>query len=164
MRKSYPVALGGILAALAVVIMTFGCIIPIATYVCPVLCSVLLCFVLEFCGNRFSWAWYIAVSILGMLLSPDKEAAAVFVALGYYPILKPKIDKCRLRWLWKVLLFNGVTILLYILLIHLFGMQYIASEFQELGKIGLIVTLILGNASFIMLDRAITMICFKFHK
>ena len=36
------VALGGVMAALAVVIMCMGGIIPLATYVCPMLCAVLL--------------------------------------------------------------------------------------------------------------------------
>ena len=36
------VALGGVLAALAVVIMSMGTLIPVATYVCPMLSAVLL--------------------------------------------------------------------------------------------------------------------------
>lgn len=164
MRKSYPVALGGVLAALAVVIMTLGGMIPVATYVCPVLCSVLLFFVIRFCGNRIGWAWFIAVTILSLLLSPDKEAAAVFTALGYYPIIKPKMDKSRLKWFWKTLLFNVVTILLYCALIFVFGMQYIAAEYRELGSIGLIVTLVLGNLCFFMMDRVLSMMEIKFYR
>ena len=36
------VALGGVLAALAVVIMCLGTLIPIATYVCPAICMLLV--------------------------------------------------------------------------------------------------------------------------
>lgn len=162
MSKSYPVALGGVLAALAIVVMTLGGMIPFATYVCPVLCSLLLFLVLRFCGERIGWAWYFAVMILSLLLGPDKEAAAVFAALGYYPILKPKVDRSRFRFLWKVLLFNAVTLLLYVSLIYLFGMQYIATEFQELGHIGLIIMAVLGNVTFFMLDKALLIIQIKF--
>lgn len=164
MRKSYPIALGGILAALAVVIMTMGTLIPVATYVCPVFCSVILFFVCNICGNRIGWTWYCAVSFLGLLLSPDKEAAAVFVALGYYPIIKPKMDRLPLSWIWKLILFNGVTALLYSILLYLFGMNYIAAEFQEIGRIGFIITLFLGNISFIMLDRVLLAMRLKFFK
>ena len=73
------VALGGVMAALAVVIMCMGGIIPLATYVCPMLCAVLLAAVLRLTGRRIGWAWYGAVSLLSLLLGPDKEAAAVFV-------------------------------------------------------------------------------------
>ena len=76
------VALGGVLAALAVVIMSLGTIIPVATYVCPMLCALLLQAVLKTCGVRIAWAWYGAVAILSLLLAPDKEAAAVFAFLG----------------------------------------------------------------------------------
>ena len=84
MRKnSKQMALGGIFAALAVVIMNLGGLIPIATYVCPALCMVLLSLVHRACGGRVAWAWYGAVAILSLLLSPDKEASAVFAFLGY---------------------------------------------------------------------------------
>ena len=45
--------------------------------------------VLKTCGVRIAWAWYGAVAILSLLLAPDKEAAAVFAFLGYYPIVTP---------------------------------------------------------------------------
>lgn len=164
MRKSYPVALGGVLAALAVTIMTLGCLIPVATYVSPMLCGVLLMFVKQSCGNTIGWTWYGAVSVLSLLLSPDKEAAAVFIALGYYPIIQPYLERSKLKWLWKLLFFNAVTILLYLILIYLFGMQQVVSEFAELGKIGLMITLILGNISFIMLDRLLHLVALKFFR
>jgi len=146
------IALGGVLAALAVVIMAFGGLIPVATFICPILCMVLLRIVLQRCGGRVAWAWYGAVAILSLLLAPDKEAAAVFVGLGYYPILKPKMDKLRLKWLWKGLLFNGVILALYNVLMHIFGMAQLAQEFEEMGTVLTIVTLVLGNATFFMLD------------
>ena len=89
---AFAVALGGMLAALAVVIMCLGGLIPIATYVCPIVCSMLLAVMLKLCGRRFAWAWYAVVGILSSLFSPDKEGAAVFLFLGYYPILKPVLD------------------------------------------------------------------------
>ena len=164
MRRSYPVALGGVLAALAVVIMTLGGLIPIATYVSPMLCGVLLLFVKQSCGNTIGWTWYGAVSVLSLLLSPDKEAAAVFLALGYYPIIQPALDKSRLKWLWKFLFFNLVSAVLYMALIYLFGMAQVMSEFQEIGRIGLVITLVLGNISFILLDRLLHLVTLKFYR
>ena len=152
-RKSYDIALGGIMAALAIVIMALGTMIPVATFVCPVLCMLLLRFVLLRCNDRIGWAWFGAVAILSLLLSPDKEAAAVFAALGYYPVIKPKMDKFPLKWLWKVLYFNAVILLLYWGLMHLFGMAQIAAEFAEMGMMMTAVTLILGNICFFLLDR-----------
>lgn len=151
------IALGGVLAALAVVIMSMGTLIPVATYVCPMISAVLLQVVLKTCGKRIAWAWYGAVAILSLLLAPDKEAAAVFVALGYYPILKPRLDRLKGKWLWKGLLFNSVILAMYWLLLHLFGMDQLAAEFAEMGTVMTAVMLVLGNVTFFLLDRLLTM-------
>lgn len=150
-------ALGGVLAALAVVIMSMGTLIPVATYVCPMLCALLLKVVLNTCGKRIAWAWYGAVAILSALMAPDKEAAAVFVFLGYYPIVKPALDKMKLSWLWKGLLFNGATLAMYWLLMHVFGLDQVTAEFTEMGAVMLVILLILGNVTFFMLDRLLGM-------
>ena len=56
-NEAKSIALGGVLAALAVVIMCMGGLIPVATYVCPTLCMIALCFVVQLCGKRIAWAW-----------------------------------------------------------------------------------------------------------
>lgn len=151
------IALGGVLAALAVVIMCLGSLIPLATYVCPVLCMVLLQMVLKTCGSRIGWAWYAAVAVLCLLMAPDKEAAAVFVFLGYYPIVKPKLDRRKGKWLWKLLLFNGMILLMYWTLMHLLGLDQVTAEFAELGAALTAITLLLGNVTFFLLDRLLGM-------
>ena len=151
------ISLGGVLAALAVVIMSMGTLIPVATYVCPVLCALLLKTVLITCGKRIAWAWYGAVAILSMLLAPDKEAAAVFAFLGHYPILKPVLDRKKLSWLWKALLFNASVLVMYWLLMHLLGMEQILAEFEGMGIVMTVILLILGNVTFFMLDRLLGM-------
>lgn len=150
------IALGGVLAALAVTITWLGGLIPMSTFVCPVISMLVLAIVYRCCGKTIAWAWYGAVAILGVLLSPDKEAAAVFAFLGYYPILKPKLDTLPLRWLWKVLLFNSVILLMYAVLMYVFGMAQLLLEFREMGVVLTIVTLLLGNVTFILLDRLLS--------
>lgn len=147
------IALGGVLAALAVVIMSLGGLIPVMTYVSPMLCALLLKIVLELCGVRIAWAWYGAVALLSALLSADKEAAAVFIFLGYYPIVKPKLDGFRFPWLWKLVLFNVSVGVMYFLLLQLFGMAQLRAEFEEFSTVMLIVMLLMGNVTFFLLDR-----------
>lgn len=146
------IALGGVLAALAVVIMCLGGMIPLATFICPMLCCLMVKLVARLCGNRIAWAWYCAVAILSALMGPDKEAAAVFVFLGYYPILKPKMDKLPLQWLWKLLYFNVVILVMYALLIHVFGLTEVVEEWKDAGAILTAVSLLLGNITFVLLD------------
>lgn len=150
--KAKPIAFGGILAALAVVIMSIGGLFPVATYACPMLCAILQYIVFCFCGRRIAWAWYAAVAILCLLVGPDKEAAAVFVFLGYYPILKSSMDKIPAKYLCKVIFFNIAVLTMYWVLIHIMGMAQLAEEFSELGMVMITVLLICGNGIFFLLD------------
>lgn len=148
-----PIALGGMLAALAVIIMCMGGMIPASTFVCPMFCCIMTKLVLQLCGRRMTWAWYGAVALLSVLMGPDKEAAAVYVFLGFYPIIKPWMDKQHLAIMWKLLFFNTVILVMYSLLIHLFGMTELAGEYRELGTVMTVLMLVLGNVTFFLLDR-----------
>ena len=151
--KAYPVALGGILAAAAMVLMSIGTIIPVATYVVPASCILLCQLVRKLCGRRIAWAWYGAVSILALLLAPDKEAAAVFLVLGYYPIIRQKLEAGKGKWLKKLVFFNSSILALYWVLLKLIGMEQLLSDFEGMGMVMYAVILILGNVTFFLLDR-----------
>lgn len=152
------IALGGLLGAVALVILCLGGLIPLATYICPMLCAIVQYIVYRCCGRRIAWTWYVAVALLALLMGPDKEAALVFVMLGYYPMVKPLFEKSRLSVLWKLLLFNGAVLILYGLLLKLFGLDAVAAETEELGKIGLVILQVMGNAVFFLLDRLLTIL------
>lgn len=154
---AYPVALGGILAALAVTVMTLGGLIPIATYVSPMVCMILLQVILNHAGKRMALAWFLAVSILSTLLSPDKEAAAVFLVLGTYPVWKIRLDRSKLSCLWKGLWFNLLTLLLYWVLIRILGLPQVTSDLEELNTWMLLLLLGTGNFTFFTLDRLLGM-------
>lgn len=150
------IAVSGMLAALSMVIMCMGGLIPVATYVCPMLCMVLGCFVLRICGKRFAWTWYAAVSILSLLLAPDKEAAAVYVFLGYYPLIKAFLEKLRFSFVLKLLYFNAAVFVMYALLIFVMGLGELYAEFTSAGLWGLILLLVLGNLTFFLLDKVLS--------
>lgn len=154
--EARKIAFGGMFAALAAVIMSLGGLIPVATFTCPMLCMLLLAFVTRMCGNRIGWAWYGVVAVLSLLLGPDKEAASVFVFLGFYPIVKPRFDRLRFAVIPKLALFNVLILTMYALLIRLFGMNQIAAEFAEIGRVLTVVMLLLGNVIFLLLDRVLT--------
>ena len=154
--EARKIAFGGMFAALAAVIMSLGGLIPVATFTCPMLCMLLLAFVTRMCGNRIGWAWYGVVAVLSLLLGPDKEAASVFVFLGFYPIVKPRFDRLRFAVIPKLALFNVLILTMYALLIRLFGMNQIAAEFAEIGRVLTVVMLLLGNVIFLLLDWVLT--------
>ena len=145
------------MAALAVVIMCLGTIIPMATYLCPIFCMLILKAVFGMCGSRIAWAWYGAVAILSLLMAPDKEAAAVFLTLGYYPIVKPKLDSMKMNWLWKGLMFNTSILAMYWLLMQLFGLEQVVRDFEGMGIFFIVLLLVMGNMTFFLLDRLLGM-------
>ena len=154
--EARKIAFGGMFAALAVVIMSLGGLIPVATFTCPMLCMLQLAFVTRMCVNRIVWAWYGVVAVLSLLLGPDKEAASVFVFLGFYPIVKPRFDRLRFAVITKLALFNVLILTMYALLIRLFGVSQIGAEFAEVGRVLTVVMLLLGNVIFLLLDRVLT--------
>ena len=152
-NQTKAVALGGVLAAVAVVIMSLGGLIPVATYVCPMLCTMTQFLVFRFCGKKIAWTWFYVVCILALLLGPDKEAVMVFLAIGYYPLIKGFLEKRKVPFLWKLLYFNVSIFLAYGIMIYLMGMQEVAAENMELGLIGLLAILALGNVALFLLDK-----------
>ena len=152
-RASRDLALCGVLCALAVAIMAMGTIIPVATYCCPLLASMTIVPVLIICGEKLSWAMFAASAILSLLLAPDKEAAAIFLALGYYPIVKPRLDKKPKprRIVWKLLLFNAAIIAVYGALLFVFRLDALREELFSMG-LWLTLALILGGNVIFWLD------------
>ena len=148
-----PVAFSGLLAALAMAIMCLGGLIPLSTYICPMICSLICFLVLRFCGKRLAWSWYFVVSFLCMLVGPDKEAAVAFQVLSYYPIVKQCLDAKKFRWLWKALLFNTAVGIIYLFQVYIMGIDVSVAEFQGVGLFWLLLLLVLGNATFFLVDK-----------
>jgi hypothetical protein len=154
-------ALCGIFAGVAITIMYLGGLIPFATYTTPMLCILIEQIILSGCGRKFAWTWYAAVSILSLILCPDKEASLLFLLLGSYPCLKQLFDKSKLSFLWKLLYFQLAIYLLYLLISVVLGLNDIVDEYRTLGKIGLATLLIFGNITFLLLDKILS---FRFRK
>ena len=166
-NKSTLVALGGICAALSVVIMLSTSIIPLATYIAPMLAGLFLLPVKEELGRKNALTSYAAVSLISVFIVPEKESAMMFVFLfGYYPIIKDCLDNIKhkiLRISAKLAVFNCSTIAGYYVIIKLFSMDYILQEFGTMAI--LYATAAMGNFAFIVYDRAlVVMRAFYYYK
>ncbi len=156
---SKQMALCGVLAALALTGMVLGGMFPAASYCCPVLASVLLVPVVDTCGRRIAWAWYGAVAILSCLLCPDPEAAALFLFLGYYPIVKGSLDRITpalLRLLAKLALFLVACALMYTVLLFVLSLEQVAETFRQEAPWMLAVGAGLGVLTFLLTDLLLT--------
>ncbi len=158
MSKAKKIALSGMMAALAAAIMMLGGLIPIATFCCPAIAGLCLIPIFVECGERMAWAGYVAVALLSIFLSPDKESALLFIFLGYYPVLKWRIDMLRplaLRIGTKFALFNVAVLIMYALCLFVFKLDQVLRDYQDLSTIMLTACIALGNICLFLYDRLI---------
>jgi len=158
LNKSSKTALGGIIAALSVVLMFLTSVIPTLTYAIPAAAGLLLLIMVIEIDKKWATVVFVSVSILSALLIADKEAATMYIAFfGYYPIIKQPIEKHLnkyLCWVIKVLIFNASVIASYFMLIYVFNLN--VDDFGEFTKMGLIALYIAFNFVFVLYDIALT--------
>ena len=131
------------LAALSVVVLCLGGIVPFAVYACPMLASGALLLVREECRPSYAWCCWAAVAILALLLGPDKEASALYLFLGWYPLL---------RWLAKLAVAAVSTGVMYALLLYVFCLEAVVEEFAQTAPWLLWLTAVLGLLVFVVYD------------
>ena len=166
MRKnnSKRTALCGVLAALAIALMFLGGALPFATIASPVLASLVMIPVYAECGNKWGWLWYAAVAVPAVLIVPMKESAVLFVFFGYYPMLKKYLGRCKaLKYVLKFIYLNAMLLIAYWLMLKIFRLPEVASDFEELKKWTLGTLLIMANISFFIYDILIDRIEILYH-
>lgn len=149
-KETRKTALCGLLGALGATVMLLGAWIPATTYCCPILASLVLLPALDFCGRRRAVGVYVVVALLSLLLSPDKEAALLFLTLGYYPILQPAFDRLPrlLRPVCRLLLFAAAAALVYGVLAGLLGLPA-----ESMPPLLNLLVMAAGMAVFFLYDR-----------
>lgn len=166
MSQSAKTAIGGMVTALSVVIL-MPTALDLFVYALPAMAGMLTMFCVVELNRKWSIGVYTAVSLISLLLVPNKEAAIMYVAFfGYYPIVKsvfesklPKIPE----YICKFLIFNLSVICAYAVLIKLLGMPFdelmgITEDDGLLKRFAVPVMLLLGNLVFIVFDIALTRI------
>ena len=155
-HESRRMAFGGMMTAVAVVIMSLGSLIPVNTYVCPVLCILITRPVMERCGKRIAWTYYMATALLSLLLAPDREAAFVYCVMGYYPMIRPHLQRICPSWLCqavKIAFFTLCFAGVYGLMAFLFGVEAVVGDAEGLGMWLLALTVILWDVMLLLVDR-----------
>ena len=154
------VAFGGILAGLSLLCLFLSGIVPFAEFTCPALAGIVLTAVVIDFGRKTAWLCYAVVALLSLVITPNKEAALLFVFfLGYYPILKSVLEQTKSRvmeWFFKLLIFNAAMISAYAVIIYLLGMTEVLAEMNEISQYGALVFLLLGNLVFLLYDYALS--------
>ncbi len=159
-KKSYRMALCGILTALSVVFLMLVPVLPIMLYCAPVLSGLCAAIAAEEFGVRYSLGVYTASSVLSLLLAADKEAVLVYVLLsGLYPVIRLTVNgerykvfkKTAPRIAVKLLLINAGLFAYYFSAVYLFGIPK-----DSFGSVWVRwMFLIVGNVIMLLYDRAI---------
>lgn len=158
MKQSSKCAIGGIVAAVSLVLLISVAVIPFLTYALPAVAGALVIFMVVETDKKWAFGVYCTVAILGMLLVPDKEVAVMYLAFfGYYPIFKALIESklpLVLGWIVKVLTFAGTMAGSYYLMIKLMGITI--DETEEFGVWAYPILLGMGTVTFVIYDIALT--------
>lgn len=159
-RISYRVALGGIVSAFCLMGMFLTGVFPLLYLVLPMLAGLLLLIVVEEVGPQWAWLTYIAVGLLSMFVTFDKEAALIFIMFfGCYPILTLYINKLPSRWvrlLVKLVFFNLCMYAYYQITVYVFGLTELMEAFEDWGKYGGAILLAVMNPFFICYDVSLS--------
>lgn len=151
-KRTRLLALCAVLSALGVILLYLGSIFEVIDLSMAVLASFLAIILTIEVGGGYPWLVYGVTALLSLLLLPNKFSAVTYTAfLGFYPIIKEKLEKIpmrALRLLVKLLVFNGCMMLMWGLAMWLIG--------GELQNIGIATILLLLNGIFVFYDYALT--------
>ena len=164
MKKSIRIAFGGIITALSVLIMFVSGVIPATEYAFPLFAGVLLIPVAEEIGSKWAWMVFATVSVLSLILVPKPDPTVTYITLlGYYPLIKGKIERINKKWIAyiiKFLLFNVATAASMLLLAFVFSVPM--DDLNAYGKYTIVIFLAIANFFFIVYDICLNKVAYMY--
>ena len=159
MKKTSQIALGGIMAALSVVVMMLTGLIPMAEFALPAIAGLFLIPIVVEIGWGAAWLTYAAVALLSVIVAPNKECVLYYILfLGCYPLLKSFMERRKSRaaeWAMKLVVFNALAAAIAALAVWIFRFPGYAEMFQEALWM-LAAGWLLLNIVFVVYDVALT--------
>ena len=165
MSQSAKTAIGGMTAALSVVLM-LPTIVGLWTYALPAFAGMLIMFTIIELDKKWACGIFVAVSILSLMLLPNKEAAVFYTCFfGNYPIIKAFLESKKIprapEYLIKIVLFNASVLVAAFIMLKVFGMplaELLGTEGESAWWVeyAVPITLVVGNITFIAFDHLLT--------
>lgn len=158
MKESSKAALGGIVSALAVVVMLCTYISPLLVYTAPPFAGVLLLLIVNELGYKWSLGTFFAISLLSVFIIADKESAVFFTMFfGYFPILsvfiKEKLKNKVIGYFIKLIIFNISCFAAVLVSVFVFGIKY--DDITGEGIFYTISFIALMNLLFVVYNRLV---------
>lgn len=142
-------------AALSLTLMFAGSLFSVFAYAIPMFLGIVIFMINKTFGKGYAFYVFLAVSVLSMLFVPDKETALMYALFfGYYPIVKPLIEKIKVKvlpFLLKLLLFNFSVFIIELLCVKVFGIPFF--DDGVFSKSVLIIFTAAMNLCFVIYER-----------
>lgn len=151
-NKTRALATASLLAGICIVILLLGSVVTVLDLSCAAAASLVMILCVIELGGIYPWLVWAVVSVLSLLLIPEKFGPLVFFAFaGYYPMLKRYLERLpRLgEWILKLVVFNTLLSLIIAVSLHILGLS-------EDGLAFSIPVYSLCNIVFVVYDIALT--------
>lgn len=118
-KKTRNLTLSALFTALAVISLYIASVWPTGLFALVATASLFGAATVIEAGILSGVYVYVAASVLGMILLPDKDAPLIYILFfGYYPVVKSLIERLKskiLQWVLKLLVFNAsLTVILFL--------------------------------------------------
>lgn len=149
MKRAAIIAKGGLITGLGVLFLYLASILTTGRITLLVCTGCLMIIALIEIGTRGAFAVYLAVSLLGFLLLPQKWMGLMFLLFfGLYPLVKKRIECIKHKGLsigLKFFCFNIDVVLIYFILTSLLGFTISFSGWLAAG-------ILIANVIFYLFD------------
>ena len=167
-KVSYKVSLGGIVAALCLVMMFLTAVFPPLNITLPLFAGMLITIVAIEVSSSWAFVTYAVVAVLAFFVTPDKEAWLYFTFFfGYYPVAKSYFEAMKNKafcWLCKLAVFNVSIVIIFYTTMNILGTLDLFEEFGFYNEWLIPVLLVVGNLIFIFYDYTLSLIISVYKK
>lgn len=156
-ERSWKLALTLLLAAAAAGVLVLDNLIGVSVLISPLVAALLLVPVYVRCGLWPALGTWAAVSVLALVLVTNPITSALYVAFGYYPILRSvfgKLSTCYERFCAKFGYCNILLAVLAALLFWRMDRQTVGWLLADVGGASIFTIVVLANAYFALYDFA----------
>lgn len=147
-NKSRRMAVCSMSCALCVVLMWLGAVLDLGMYAAPLFAGLFLIPIGIKYGSRYQLTVWVASSLLSLILISNMEQNLLYFGLfGWYPVLRPKLQRLPgpVRLAVKLAVFNLIVIAIEALVVLLLVPE-------ELAGWMVAVLLVMANLTFIAYD------------
>lgn len=152
MKTSVKVAFCGIITALVCAVMAASHI-PNITLTVPAVAGVFMIAAVAQLGVSAALSCFAVSSALSFFIGNKTSWFLFLVLFGYYPILKPVLEKIKnpiIKWALKVCVFNTAAVICYFTQILAIGVKFTGWW--------ILLAFAIGNAAFVLYDIAVSRI------